>query len=137
MAKKRTLIIISILIIALAAISWQVFRHFSLSAKPQPVNKMIASMNWQNNGQNNEYVTQLYKGSPVTKTIKGTVKTDTDCKPDQRGISRCHNQIQLQNNSKITVITIHNMQHFKCFSPGNKVSVGSLNDKWVKISKLK
>lgn len=91
---------------------------------------------WQNNGKEKRYITQLLEGN-VDTLLKGTVKTDTDCEADETGISRCHNQIELENKKTVTVINIHNMQNFSCFSPGDEIEIQPLAEGWVTTVKTK
>ncbi|MDN4067611.1 hypothetical protein QYF50_06860 [Paenibacillus vini] len=91
---------------------------------------------WQNNGKEKRYITQLLEGD-VDTMVKGTVKTDTDCEADEAGISRCHNQIELENKKTVTVINIHNMQNFSCFSPGDEIEIQPLAEGWVTTVKTK
>ena len=104
------------------------------SSSSSPFNE--ETYDWQNNGKEKRYITQLLEGN-VDTLLKGTVKTDTDCEADETGISRCHNQIELENKKIVTVINIHNMQNFACFSPGDEVEIQPLTEGWVTTLKTK
>ncbi|MCR8982524.1 hypothetical protein [Brevibacillus laterosporus] len=91
---------------------------------------------WQQNGKENLYTTKLLEGELASES-SGVIKTDTDCEADERRISQCHNQIELDNGQTITVINIHNMRNYACFNPGEKVKIIPSEDgKWMTLSKI-
>ncbi|MGG1445421.1 hypothetical protein ABE354_25900 [Brevibacillus laterosporus] len=91
---------------------------------------------WQQNGKENLYITKLLEGELASEGT-GVIQTDTDCEADEKRISQCHNQIELDNGKTITVITIHNMRNYACFNPGEKVKIIPSEDgKWMTLSKI-
>ncbi|MFA1822169.1 hypothetical protein ACDX78_18630 [Virgibacillus oceani] len=86
------------------------------------------------NGANGTYVVNLLSGN-FKGEVEGTVLTDTDCVADDEGISRCNNEIELDDQEKVTLIKPHNMQNYRCLSPGEKVLL-SRNEKGKVIVQL-
>ncbi|MGA8943664.1 MAG: hypothetical protein WB502_13280 [Thermoactinomyces sp.] len=78
----------------------------------------------QKNGANGIYVVHLLSGS-FAGEAEGKILSDSNCTPDEKGISRCHNEIELDNQQKITVITPHNMQKNRCLRPGETVRLST------------
>lgn len=74
----------------------------------------------QENGARGTYIVNLLSGS-IEGKVEGTVLTDTDCEADEEGISRCHNEIELDDQKKVTIANPHNMQNNRCLSPGEKI----------------
>lgn len=74
----------------------------------------------QENGADGIYVVNLISGS-IEGEVEGTVLTDTDCAADDEGISRCNNEIELDDQEEVTLVKPHNMQNYRCLSPGEKV----------------
>ncbi|QSO48719.1 hypothetical protein [Alicyclobacillus mengziensis] len=87
--------------------------------------------NWQENGAGGQRYVQVIQGS-LTAT-GGTVKTDTDCTADSAGLSHCHNVIELDNRSQITVIDTHNMSKNPCLNPGERVNLQPVSQSFVKL----
>lgn len=91
---------------------------------------------WQKNGADNLYRTRLLEGELASERT-GVILTDTDCEADAQGISQCHNKIELDPNHTITVMNIHNMMNYECFSPGEKVKIVPSEDgEWMILSKI-
>ncbi|WCF10966.1 hypothetical protein NDS46_14440 [Paenibacillus thiaminolyticus] len=91
---------------------------------------------WQKNGADNLYTTRLLEGELASERT-GVILTDTDCEADAQGISQCHNKIELDPNHTITVMNIHNMMNYECFSPGEKVKIVPSEDgEWMVLSKI-
>lgn len=93
-------------------------------------------LNLQKNGVNGIYVVNLLSGS-FEGEVKGKVLSDTNCTPDEEGISRCHNEIELDNQQKIMVVTPHNMQKNRCLRPGESVRLSKTEEGKVTIKVLK
>ncbi|WP_188207271.1 hypothetical protein [Alkalibacillus aidingensis] len=74
----------------------------------------------QENGADGTYVVNLLEGS-FEGEVKGTVLSDTDCEADEEGISRCHNEIELENQKELKIKNPHNMQNNRCLSPGETI----------------
>ncbi|KKL08658.1 hypothetical protein LCGC14_2573650, partial [marine sediment metagenome] len=51
-----------------------------------------------------------------------TVRTDEDCAPDKRGISRCLNKLSLADGSTLLVRHPHSMEPVPCMRPGPKLA---------------
>jgi len=134
MKKKAAWAVGAFLIIVVLGVGSIFTYKFICSSSSSPFNE--ETYDWQNNGKEKRYITQLLEGN-VDTLLKGTVKTDTDCEADETGISRCHNQIELENKKIVTVINIHNMQNFACFSPGDEVEIQPLTEGWVTTLKTK
>lgn len=134
MNKKLLWVSISMVVILLVIISGSIY----WSQETQTITSLETfeedTFDWKKNGNENQYITQLLDGR-IEVAVSGTVITDTDCEADDEGISRCHNQIELDNNNTVTIINIHNMQNFPCFSPGEKVEIQPLTAGWVKTIK--
>lgn len=88
---------------------------------------------WQHNGENGRYYAPIIDGATPAQATLGTVKTDTDCTPDQEGLSHCHNVIELLSGGTITIQDNHNMMINRCLSPGEQVTVTPLHNGWVKL----
>jgi hypothetical protein len=88
---------------------------------------------WNENGQGGKYLLQIVEGDapPSMAKLFGVVASDTTCEPDPRGLSHCHNAINLANGTRITVIDTHRMSRTPCLRPGNVVWLTSLNPSWV------
>lgn len=103
---------------------------------PQVEERFGVEKDWQQNGKDNLYTTKLLEGELASES-NGIIQTDTDCEADAKGISQCHNKIELENNQTITVINIHNMMNYECFNPGEKVKIVPSEDgEWMILSKL-
>jgi len=77
----------------------------------------------QKNGADGTYIVNLISGDFEGET-EGKVLTDTNCTPDEEGISRCHNDIKLANsNEEITIVNPHNMKKNRCLSPGETIQI--------------
>ncbi|MTT32581.1 hypothetical protein GMB86_11235 [Terrilactibacillus sp. BCM23-1] len=134
--KKTVLFVGGMVALGLLLIfAWKFAQTNSNSHKKTSIETKIEALNWQKNGKNGEYITKRHEGMITTK-MEGIIQTDTDCSPDSKGISRCHNKIKLSNNKEVSVINIHNMKTYSCFKPGQKVTVEPLNQKWFKVIKV-
>lgn len=98
----------------------------------------VALAQWSNNGHNGQYVLQILDGaSPGAEgSVSGVVISDTHCTPDARGLSHCHNVIELGNGSLITVINTHLMKRYHCLKPGESVELSPINNSWIKAELL-
>lgn len=83
-------------------------------------------LNLQENGADGTYVVNLLSGS-FEGEVEGVVLTDKYCKPDKEGISRCHNEIKLNEQENVTIVNPHNMKKNRCLS----------SDETVRLSKNK
>src|SRR5690242_14302939 len=57
----------------------------------------------------------------VTRRMRATVLSDTNCTPDRQGVSHCLNRMRLANNKVILAIHDHSMMNMPCLSPGEHV----------------
>lgn len=91
---------------------------------------------WYENGAGGHYVAPIIAGSGqilASGSRIGTVLTDTNCAPDARGLSHCHNSISFGNGSQITIMDNHQMSHHRCLRPGERVRVSLLAKHWVTL----
>jgi hypothetical protein len=51
----------------------------------------------------------------------GEVLTDTECAPDAKSISRCRNEVRLQNGETVVLRHPHRMAEVPCLAPGETV----------------
>jgi|SRR5690625_1503086 len=86
----------------------------------------------QVNGANGIYQVNLLTGS-FEGEVEGIVRSDTDCKADKEGVSRCHNEIELDNQKKVTIANPHNMRKNRCLKPGEKVRLTISDEGKVKV----
>lgn len=86
----------------------------------------------QVNGANGIYQVNLLTGS-FEGEVEGIVRSDTDCKVDKEGVSRCHNEIELDNQKKVTIANPHNMRKNRCLKPGEKVRLTISDEGKVKV----
>ena len=63
----------------------------------------------------------LLRGRMPSSAMTAVVLTDEDCAPDFAGISHCRNALRLADGSTITVRHHHDMQHYSCLTPGEKI----------------
>ncbi|MGP4108694.1 hypothetical protein [Virgibacillus sp. L01] len=92
-----------------------------------------SGLNLQENGESGTYTVNLISGN-FGQESKGKVLNDTDCTPDEEGISRCHNDIELvDSNKKITIVNPHNMKNNRCLRPGETVHLSRNQDGKVTV----
>ena len=53
--------------------------------------------------------------------IMAEVMTDTDCAPDAEMVSRCRNELRLDDGSRIVLRHPHDMSRVPCLAPGERV----------------
>jgi hypothetical protein len=119
-------------VVGLAAFGMGVLAARAASDEPAiPAGAHFTS--WADNGNDGERVLQLVKGDlpKVAEVVTGVVKTDTNCDPDASGINHCHNVIALGNGGEIEVVHNHEMMHYPCLSPGDKLTLAKLADGWL------
>ncbi len=80
------------------------------------------------NGAGGIDIAVLLDGTPPAVATTATVLTDTNCMPDQAGISHCHNALRLADGSTITVRHDHDMRRYPCFTAGETVRVVGMGD---------
>lgn len=88
------------------------------------------------NGAGGRYVAPVTAGStqPLARGSRvGTVLTDTNCTPDARGLSHCHNSIAFADGSRIAIVDNHQMSRHRCLRPGERVRVSLLEGRWVTL----
>ena len=91
---------------------------------------------WYENGTGGHYVAPVIAGSMESLgsgSRVGTVLTDTNCSPDARGLSHCHNGIAFDDGSRITITDNHQMSRHRCLRPGERVRVSLLKGRWVTL----
>lgn len=75
------------------------------------------------NGEGGIDVVVLVSGTLPVTPMAATVLTDTDCMPDQYGISHCLNTLRLADRTLIKVRHDHNMRLFPCLTQGEQVQI--------------
>ena len=63
----------------------------------------------------------LESGEMPHEPMMAEVLTDTDCAPDADMVSRCRNEMELQDGRRIVVRHPHDMRHVPCLAPGEQV----------------
>ena len=93
----------------------------------------VALASWSENGHGGQYVLEILQGTAPRPgvTITGIVASDSACQPDAQGFNHCHNDIDLKNDGRITVINHHVMSRYRCLRPGEAVSLIRVNASWV------
>ncbi len=119
-------------VLVLSAASVYSYRAQAGTEEP-PIPPGVAMGSWQDNGRDGRYLLQVAQGSALAKSkrVTGTVISDTDCDLDARGLSHCHNVIELTNGTRITVIDTHNMHRNRCLQPGERISLTGIGAPWV------
>lgn len=119
-------------VIVLGAAAAHPYELRAESAQPT-IPRGVAMTSWQDNGNGGRYVLQVIQGQPPkgSKTVIGTVKSDTDCDIDAQGLSHCHNIIELANGQTITVIDTHNMHRYRCLGEGDRLSLTRVKGAWL------
>ncbi len=91
---------------------------------------------WYENGNGGHYIAPVIAGSTqslASGSRIGRVLTDTNCTPDARGLSHCHNSIEFSDGSRITIRDNHQMRRHRCLRPGELVRVKFFKDQWVTL----
>lgn len=91
---------------------------------------------WYENGTGGRYVAPVIEGSARSLgsgSRIGVVLSDTNCAPDARGLSHCHNGIAFGDGTEITVMDNHQMSRHRCLRPGERVRVSLLKGDWVTL----
>lgn len=114
--------------------------HMRAGAGEAPLPRAAHIDSWHENGAGGRYMLRLIDGRLGTTThgIRGTVMTDSNCKPDANGLSHCHNVIELADGSRITVVNSHQMNRYRCLQPGEPIWLQSTGGSWLrgKVSTL-
>lgn len=109
-----TVVAVGFLFVGLSSAAW--------AWEPKLPNGVRGPSSWYLNGKDGRYFVPIIQGNLSRPTI-GIVKTDSNCRPDDQGLSHCHNQIELLSGRTITVQNTHKMSKFRCLSPGERVTV--------------
>ena len=118
-----------------AALLWVPQAHATQFAVPDepriPAGAPIRS--WADNGQAGLSLLQIVDGIALPRgaTLRGTVTSDTNCAPDARGLSHCHNGIDLDNGMRIVVVHTHAMMQHPCLKPGQRITVTGFSGTWI------
>jgi hypothetical protein len=102
------------------------------AARPLPDTPFIRTRDCLNrprtctNGVGGLELVYLAKGTMPRRPTTATVLTDTDCAPDQNGVSHCSNILRLVSGRRITVRHDHKMMNDPCLSPGERVRLRSI-----------
>lgn len=129
-------IIYTIIIAAGVLLGFTLWTSNAGAGLPNPESFSPSSFDWQQNGENGEYVVKLIEGE-VTESIEGKVLTDENCERDEAGLSRCNQKVLLANNVEIEFIMPHNMSKHRCLIPGETVKISPYReDGFVKANLL-
>lgn len=104
------------------------------AATDEPVIPAAAQLqNWYANGHGGRYLLQLLPGQSAiaTANMSGVVLSDSNCQADANGLSHCHNQVELSNGRRITVVNTHLMRVNRCLAAGDRLSLQGLGADWV------
>ena len=63
----------------------------------------------------------LAEGTMPSRRTMAEVMSDTECTPDDRMVSRCRNEIRLDDDTTIVVRHPHDMRRIPCLAPGERV----------------
>ncbi len=103
----------------------------------EPAIPQAAGINsWYENGSGGRYVVSIMEGQlPATNrhAMAATVLTDSDCAPDAQGLNHCHNIIQFNDGTRISVIDNHQMSRHRCLKPGEQVKVSAMGPDWATV----
>lgn len=66
---------------------------------------------------------ELVEGTMPATAAVATVLTDTNCAPDEAGISHCLNELRLADGSRLLLRHHHDMSIVPCLSPGEQVRI--------------
>ncbi len=121
------IVVVGLLVTGLSSVAW--------AWEPKLPSSVQGPSSWYVNGRGGRYVVPVIQGKLSGPTV-GIVKTDSNCMPDDQGLSHCHNQIELPSGRTITIQNTHKMSDYRCLSPGERVTVrpnGSSSSSWVTV----
>jgi hypothetical protein len=95
-------------------------------------------VSWSDNGRDGRHLLQIVDGSipAAGTTVVGVVVSDTLCQPDAQGFSHCQNGIELADGKRMTVIDTHQMSHYPCLEPGQRLSLSRIDRDWILAQSL-
>ena len=70
-------------------------------------------------------MTSLFSGQLPSGATRATVRTDSNCQPDQEGVSHCLNELAI-GSATVVVRHHHKMSEVSCLTPGETVTILSL-----------
>lgn len=108
----------------------------SANAQEPAVPSGAGIQSWYENGTGGHYIAPVIAGSAqslASGSRIGLVLTDTNCTPDARGLSHCHNSIEFSDGSRITIMDNHQMSRHRCLRPGERVRVKLFKGQWVTL----
>lgn len=122
-----------LLLVALGAVAYVTLTNRNADASEPVIPEGAALSSWQHNGQYGRYVLRLaHTGRiPTGKQLVATVLSDTNCTPDDRGLSHCHNALRLPDGTQVTVINNHRMARNGCLRPGYELVLNAIDRQWV------
>lgn len=122
-----------LLLVAAGVVSYMTLADRDAHANEPPIPEGVALSSWQNNGRDGRYVLQVMQEGavPAGEQVVATVLSDTNCTPDERGLSHCHNALRLPDGSQVTVINNHRMAVNGCLRPGERLALSAVNRRWV------
>ena len=100
----------------LAAGSLFLFNTSEPAKAQPPIPSGYALDSWQDNGASGKYLLEVADGKlpAAGEALSGVVMTDTNCMPDEEGLSHCVNEIRFADGSSLTVVDNHNMGVNRC-----------------------
>lgn len=108
----------------------------SANAQEPAIPSGAGIQSWFENGTGGHYIAPVIEGTTqalASGSRIGVVLTDTNCTPDSRGLSHCHNGIEFSDGSRITIMDNHQMSRHRCLRPGERVRVKLFKEQWVTL----
>ena len=136
---RRVAVAMSVALAAAAfGVFWTTHAHAAQPTGEPPIPRGAPISSWFQNGSGGIIVLQVVEGSGLAPgaRLSGTVTTDTTCDPDAQGLSHCHNAIDLDNGTRITVLHTHPMMRYPCLKPGERVTLTGFAPNWVTATVL-
>ena len=98
-----------------------IFAFISLSKVPaSPSIRAVALVHGSSSPVTGDAV-HFVDGIAPTMTTSAVVLTDSNCTPDEQGISHCSNALRLADGHVITVRHDHDMRMVPCLAPGESI----------------
>ena len=92
-----------------------------LTVPPSPRTVLVSRTMPMPSAHQRRLSAMLEEGTMPERPMMADVKTDTDCAPDARMISRCRNVLRLDDGRRIVLRHPHDMSRVPCLAPGERV----------------
>jgi hypothetical protein len=102
--------------------------------QPVPPEGIGAPADFHDNGVAGVYYAPVLEGDVPFVAVSAIVASDTDCAPDEEGLSHCQNTIMLADGMAITIQNTHAMARYRCLAPGETVSVQAVAPGWIVVT---